>query len=514
MKQLLDIARTLSNTKNVEGLARPLLSLLQEITGLESTYLTLVDPATNTQRVLYSLNEGDLEIPENLSVPWEKTLCRQALERDEPVLTQVGKRFPDLEAVAHLGIETYVSVPVTVENEDIYGTLCAASTRAQTITEDDQAVLTLFATLIGRQIQREQHLREAHDQTAGLQRQVAEIQTVSQIGQVCWAADSLRPALETSAELLSHYGNWCQGVAYHAGSAASDAALTSLDVAQLLIAIPQWEMGSGDEQWHHVAVLKRSELPEALQDVLTRVEQQPSESLAVIRVENDLGLAGLILLLSQVPLAKKEDAADTQVVGEASGQYLSLLASRLHQQDRLQLANEELAVQARRDPLTGMYNRRVLMEDLDRLLSQSVRDKSTFAVAFIDLDGFKAMNDHYGHKAGDRFLQMIADRLIKLSRDSDLAARIGGDEFVMLMPVNVGQDEQAIIESEAAIRRRLEKVLSGEYDMAEFGRLDYGGPSIGLIHNTADDVDAEALLMRADAAMYEEKRRRKAARSA
>ena len=510
MKQLLDIARTLAQTTDVESLARPLLTLLQQYTGLESAYLTLIDTKTDAQTVLFAHNTGTLDVPERISVPWGDSLCRRAIEDEQPIIESVQDQYGHEPLIAQLGIESFVSVPVRVNNEYVYGTLFAASCNQVTISEDDYALMTLFATLIGRQFQREAHLRAAQDKALGLEQQMAEMQLLSRVGQVCWVAESLQPALSTCADLLSRFGQWCKGAYYHAGSAGGP--LDSSEVVRLLESIPQWE-NAADTPWHHAAVLQVSQLPDSLLPSLNNYLSGELASVAVVRVENDLGLAGLIVLLSHEPLnAPGTQGQDTLLVGEACGQYLSLLASRLHQQDQLQQLNQELATEARRDPLTGLNNRRVLMSELERQLKVSARSQAPFSLAFIDLDGFKSINDHYGHKAGDMFLEAFAARLTHLCRGSDLPARIGGDEFVLLMPMDSGSKVPNLKALTTNLRNRMTASLSGEFDLGEFGVIDYQGPSIGIVHYEPGMTDAEAFLSLADEAMYVEKRRRKAQR--
>ncbi len=93
---------------------------------------------------------------------------------------------------------------------------------------------------------------------------------------------------------------------------------------------------------------------------------------------------------------------------------------------------EKLHKAARIDALTGLANRRMLTEVLERDVAASQRHEGTVGLLFIDIDGFKPVNDTHGHKAGDDLLQMIARRLVKTVRDEDFVARLGGDEFVVL----------------------------------------------------------------------------------
>src|SRR5476649_1296207 len=100
----------------------------------------------------------------------------------------------------------------------------------------------------------------------------------------------------------------------------------------------------------------------------------------------------------------------------------------------LQRSNEYLANFALTDSLTGLPNRRALHGELGRLLARAARDGSYVIVGIFDLDDFKGINDSYGHVAGDHFLSECAQRLAGITRDTDMLARVGGDEFALVGP--------------------------------------------------------------------------------
>ncbi len=97
-------------------------------------------------------------------------------------------------------------------------------------------------------------------------------------------------------------------------------------------------------------------------------------------------------------------------------------------------AHEKLRLLANRDPLTGLFNRRVMEDILKREFARAIRYKKSLSVIFIDLDDFKNVNDTYGHDQGDDLLKYVAEQLIKMSREIDVVARIAGDEFVVILP--------------------------------------------------------------------------------
>jgi diguanylate cyclase (GGDEF)-like protein len=162
----------------------------------------------------------------------------------------------------------------------------------------------------------------------------------------------------------------------------------------------------------------------------------------------------------------------------------------------LQRSERELVHQATHDALTGVVNRARLLEDLASLLGDR-RGRDRLVVLFVDLDGFKVVNDVHGHRAGDRLLVAVADRLRHAARGSDLVARLGGDEFVVLCP-----GVESVGEATAVGDRVLER-LSAPFRL---GDVDESVTACIGIAPAAGHADAETLLDVADRAMYAAKR--------
>lgn len=145
---------------------------------------------------------------------------------------------------------------------------------------------------------------------------------------------------------------------------------------------------------------------------------------------------------------------------------------------------------ANEDPLTGLANRRYLTQRLERLLDQNV----PLAVMFIDLDGFKPINDKYGHDVGDEALRMVSDRLGACIRESDVLSRIGGDEFIILFTG---------LEDEEVLKERADKVLEMvRTPMWISGNRVRMGASIGISVAPKDGNDVETIISAADESMY------------
>jgi diguanylate cyclase (GGDEF)-like protein len=196
--------------------------------------------------------------------------------------------------------------------------------------------------------------------------------------------------------------------------------------------------------------------------------------------------------------AMREGAQDYLVKGQVDGRLLRrVLRLAIERQDsRLQL--ESLSIQ---DDLTGLHNRRGFLVLAEQQLKNARRNRSPFLVLFIDLDGLKHVNDTYGHAEGNRALVEAANVLRDCFRQSDVLARLGGDEFVALTITSATSDEQTV-------RERLNAALAQVN--AKPDRAYPLGFSVGILSCPPDEMTpVETLLERADALMYEEKRKKR-----
>ena len=161
-------------------------------------------------------------------------------------------------------------------------------------------------------------------------------------------------------------------------------------------------------------------------------------------------------------------------------------------------AEQAVRFMAQHDPLTGLANRAMLMDQLERDLALARRHGHGLALLYMDLDGFKPVNDCFGHQIGDRVLKTIAGRFSSTIRDSDLLCRLGGDEFVVLVPVAGSTSEQKTMAWNLV-----------EASRRPFTELDVSiaiSASIGIGRFPEHGSNAEQLLSAADQAMYEAKR--------
>ena len=160
---------------------------------------------------------------------------------------------------------------------------------------------------------------------------------------------------------------------------------------------------------------------------------------------------------------------------------------------------ERLSRLAMYDALTNLPNRNLFYDRTDQLLSRFKRTQKPFGMLCLDLDNFKYVNDSGGHNVGDEVLRQVADRMQAVLRDSDTLARIGGDEFAVLI--------EELESKDSAIRVANKLVESLNCDIEVEGRLYRVGTSIGIVISRKIDEDRNSLMAAADLAMYRVKQR-------
>ena len=169
-----------------------------------------------------------------------------------------------------------------------------------------------------------------------------------------------------------------------------------------------------------------------------------------------------------------------------------LLYKSASEQSRVQ---QELAL---RDPLTNLPNRRLLLDRIEKAIQRASRDERNIALFFLDLDGFKQINDIHGHQFGDALLKTVGQRLANITREHDTVARIGGDEFVMLL-LGIADPMDVVRPASDAL-----SLLSQPYKIDEIEVQVTA--SIGIAFYPADGNDAESLISHADKSLYNAKR--------
>lgn len=216
-------------------------------------------------------------------------------------------------------------------------------------------------------------------------------------------------------------------------------------------------------------------------------------SMLVLPLKHEKSSVGVLKVMSKAVSAFSE--ADEVVLGllaEVLGADIFLAA---------RYASDDLYHRATHDEMTGLANRSLFFDRVRNGLARISRDGTEFGLLMMDMDGLKAINDSYGHRAGDAAICEVARRTSLALRKSDTIARLGGDEFgVILQPTsNISYLAESI--------ERIQKVISEPF-LFESKSLNLG-VSIGSAIAMKDGLDLDALLEHADQSMYEDKRRRK-----
>lgn len=182
-------------------------------------------------------------------------------------------------------------------------------------------------------------------------------------------------------------------------------------------------------------------------------------------------------------------------------EYLDGFIQDISERKKIELAlrasEQQIRDMAFTDSVTGLANRNLFSDRLDQMILDAKRYNNEFALLFIDLDKFKSINDTYGHLVGDKVLSMAGERISAAFRESDVIARFGGDEFLVIMKNTLG-----IADIESACGKLLEK-LSASYYVDNLELVITG--SIGVAICPSDSLSSTELIQLADKAMYEAK---------
>jgi len=197
-------------------------------------------------------------------------------------------------------------------------------------------------------------------------------------------------------------------------------------------------------------------------------------------------------------LKRLQEEAQKQALAAALQQEKVLEQRVAERTEALAEANARLEAQAMQDPLTGLANRTALASHMQQAMSRTRRRGELLALVLIDLDGFKDINDEWGHATGDRVLIEVAARLQAFARGSDLVARLGGDEFILLSEGILDRQEVLVL------AERLLQVIGLPVALQQ--QSVSVGASIGISFSDGVEPDSETLMRQADQAMYQRKR--------
>jgi diguanylate cyclase (GGDEF)-like protein/PAS domain S-box-containing protein len=194
-------------------------------------------------------------------------------------------------------------------------------------------------------------------------------------------------------------------------------------------------------------------------------------------------------------IAIKQDVTDRKI---AEMKLREANEKLMHHLKKVEFLQKKLRAQSIRDPLTNLFNRRYLSETLKREISRAKRDHTALSAIAIDVDGFKKINDTYGHAVGDNVLKMLAKVMLSLTREADIACRLGGDEFLIVMPGALSQ----------VAKQRAEdiRLLFLHEQTSEYNNPDDPLCSLSIgVTQLHDNETSDSFLQRSDQALYQAK---------
>ena len=195
--------------------------------------------------------------------------------------------------------------------------------------------------------------------------------------------------------------------------------------------------------------------------------------------------------LAQALTVSERHSTEVQKKLEALAEANSCLRGKLVEIERKVVMASHLAYH---DALTGLPNRRLLLDRLNQAIARPSRHGRRVALVFFDVDGFKAINDRLGHATGDKVLQEIAQRLSACLRGTDTACRYGGDEFIVMLPEVEGEQGESVVEQKILTRLAAPYLIDGAVITVTL--------SMGIAVYPEDAMDCHGLIRLADTAMY------------
>jgi|GEM_PF-2529725 len=499
---------------------------------VQGVYIALYDKQENMLRIPYwQVYDEQLN---RASIPFGKGLSSIIFYTKQPLVinndyerrsTELGVvRVPNSRSSVP---KAWVGVPMIVGDE-VIGILSAQDYQNEDVFTDDAVrLLTTIAANFGIVFQNAQLYEAVQQRASELQllhqeaeQHVEELANINAISQAAASHLEIDSLLELVGDRI--YQIFQAQVIY----------IALYDEQSGLIHIPYWQSPEGRNERRTIR------LGEGLTSVVISSGQpllidhdyeQRSTDLGVVRVPTLSGnlpkswlgvpmrLGDKIIGVLGVQDFNKEYAysvADMRLLGTIAAnvgiaiQNAQLYKATQQREAELRQANEQLRVQltkiealqaqlreqAIRDPLTGLFNRRYLVETLDREVAQAVRASTPLSIIMIDLDHFKKINDTYGHKAGDLMLQTLGNLLSTKTRDGDIACRYGGEEFVIVLP----GASLTIAQQRAEQMRTTFQELRVPYNQHTLRAT----LSAGVAAFPINGVDGEAVLQDADRALY------------
>ncbi len=471
MRHVLSLARAVSSATGLRDLLLACSRGLMDALPFDEAYLLLEEG--EAFRVFAIVPRMDGETPSEL-VWSDAPLTRQVLDAGEPLYIpdmadpETAKRYAariyDPDPDEPQPMRAYMAAPIRAE--PVSGVISVQSSRANAYSEADLQQLATLAELVGVALKR-----------ARWEEREAMLQRIARLGRHTQSGDFVGPLLEAArtAWTCTQGAVWeREGDAWRC-STSTDGGASLTVLAELLDEVIESDEPRSFNTYE--------EMPAHVRDVLA-AQDCPTALFVPLRSSSFTG----VVMLGGGAGFTQWDREQARFMARELMPYLENLA-----------LYRKLEQEAIRDPLTGAFNRRYFMLKAAEAISSAKRYEQTLGFLIVDLQRFSDVNNSYGHQTGDRVLVRVAERFQASLRQSDLFFRIGGDEFVLLLP-------HATRKSARTAARRCAAALTAD---AELGRYKVAA-NIGVAIYPEDGRDIDALLEIGDERMYAAKAARRA----
>ncbi|OMH39257.1 diguanylate cyclase domain-containing protein [Motiliproteus sp. MSK22-1] len=460
---------------------------LKSIIPNERASVTLLNPASN-QLDVFALHGKEGVLPVGQSLPLQNSYTGQAVVQQKGQLHHIDSDDKTFDGILlfNEGIQSIINAPLIIHGKSV-GAINAASTRSQSFNTQSLELLMLVARLVSTNLERQKLLRE-REQTASRYRFYAtQLENMHHLAQELSEAVSIAETLKVcEATLQSIIPS--QRMSYARYRPESDTfeitLLTGSDVLNCRY------MDASNTGLKRALTEQQPLYYSDFSNSTFKDHQLLYEKGMISAWSIPIRLKGKIAGVLNAASAEKRTPDDHLV--NILGTLGAIVGSTF---ERLKI-QDELIQQVNHDTVTGLPNRRMLYQQINKRIYNG--DLHKIAVLFVDLDHFKNVNDTLGHQVGDELLCLIGKRIRKIIRKSDLLARIGGDEFVVLT-----EDRDSASHS-CETANRIIQCLSKPFNIN--GNTVTIGASIGISHAFQDLCKADDMIKKADIAMYDAKK--------
>lgn len=414
---------------------------MTEALGADAGFVSRILPHQPSRaRIIAGICDG--KSIDNVEYALKSTPCEYATTHDVCLIpSDVIKQYPDDAMLVEIGAEAYVGQCLTDSAGNVIGLICVIYRKPLVRSQFILSTLRIIAARAAAELERQVAYSRIRDQASLLDKAQDAIIVRNMDGKVTF--------WNKSAERL--YG-WTAAEAIHSQAAESiheDPGLFK-EAMQIVLAIGEW----------------KCELPQRRKDG-----------------------------------SKFTVEAHWSLVRDEDGNPQSILAIKTDITQR-KSAENEIKYQAYYDDLTGLPNRRLLLDRLKQLIVTNKRYVQQGALFLIDLDNFKTLNDTLGHDMGDILLKRVGDCLTNCVREGDTVARLGGDEFVIMLS-GLSMDTQGAMNQAKQVAQKILNAFSYPFELANYKH--HSTPSIGVTLFDGSGEEVETILKKADLAMYQAK---------